>query len=167
VSLFEGFTPLLQSRVLGKQLGLEWLQFKVESLNPTGSFKARGLSLAVRKAREVGGKEISLPSGGNAGGAAASYGARSGMKCHVFMPEDTPPIFPFECKSYGADVRMVKGFITDAGKQMQQELREKGWFDVSTLKEPYRVEGKKTLLYEIAQQLNWNLPDVILFPTGG
>ncbi len=167
VSLNEGFTPLIGSRRIGKGLGMENLHFKDESMNPTGSFKARGLCLAVSKARELGVKEIALPTAGNAGGAAAAYAARAGIRCNVFMPKDTPPLFVNECLAYGAKVEMVDGFITDAGQKMRLELKEKGWFDVSTMKEPYRVEGKKTILYELAQQLNWTLPDVILFPTGG
>jgi threonine synthase len=167
VSLNEGFSPIVPSTTLGPSIGLESLFFKDESVNPTGSFKARGLCLAVSKAKELGVREIALPTAGNAGGAAAAYAARAGMGCHVFMPQDTPPIFVEECKSYGADVRMVSGFITTAGTMMMAELKEKGWFQVSTLKEPYRVEGKKTILYEIAQQFGWDLPDVILFPTGG
>jgi threonine synthase len=166
-TLCEGFTPVLPSLRLGQSIGLEKLHFKDESLNPTGSFKARGLALAVSKAKELGVREISLPTAGNAGGAAAAYAARAGLKCHVFMPQDTPPIFAKECEAYGADVRMVEGFITTAGNLMMSELKEKGWFNVSTLKEPYRVEGKKTILYELAQQFSWDLPDVILFPTGG
>ena len=167
VTLYEGFSPLVASTVLGKSIGLENLYFKDESVNPTGSFKARGLGVAVSKAKELGVAEIALPTAGNAGGAAAAYAARAGMKCHVFMPQDTPSIFAEECKAYGADVRMVDGFITTAGSLMMPELKEKGWFNVSTLKEPYRVEGKKTILYELAQQFGWELPDVILFPTGG
>jgi threonine synthase len=166
-TLCEGFTPVLPSLRLGQSIGLEKLYFKDESLNPTGSFKARGLALAVSKAKELGVREIALPTAGNAGGAAAAYAARAGLKCHVFMPQDTPPIFAKECEAYGADVRMVEGFITTAGNLMMAELKEKGWFNVSTLKEPYRVEGKKTILYELAQQFSWDLPDVILFPTGG
>lgn len=166
-TLCEGFTPLVKSLRLGGSIGLENVSFKDESFNPTGSFKARGLALAVSKAKELGVREIALPTAGNAGGAAAAYAARAGLKCHVFMPEDTPPIFAKECEAYGADVRMVKGFITTAGNLMMAELKEKGWFNVSTLREPYRVEGKKTILYELAQQFAWDLPDVILFPTGG
>jgi len=167
ISLSEGFTPVIQSQRIGPDIGLESLHFKDESNNPTGSFKARGLCLAVSKARELGVREICLPTAGNAGGAAAAYAARAGMKCHVFMPSDTPSLFSEECRAFGADVRMVDGFITDAARQMQEPMREHSWFDVSTLKEPYRVEGKKTILLEIAQQMNWHLPDVILFPTGG
>jgi len=167
VSLFEGFTPLIHSNAAGGKSGVKNLSFKDETLNPTGSFKSRGLAVAVSKAKELGVKELSLPTAGNAGGAAAAYAARAGLGCHVFMPEDTPDVFVRECREYGANVRMVRGFITDAARAMQAEGKEKGWFDVSTLKEPYRVEGKKTILLELAQQLGWNLPDVILFPTGG
>jgi len=167
LSLFEGFTPLIKSERIGPGIGLESLYFKDESNNPTGSFKARGLCVAVSKARELGVREICLPTAGNAGGAASAYAARAGMKCHVYMPSDTPFLFSEECRVYGADVRMVDGFITDAARQMQTSMREHGWFDVSTLKEPYRVEGKKTIFLELAQQMSWHLPDVILFPTGG
>ena len=167
ISLNEGFTPLMPSIRIGKMLGMEQLRFKDESMNPTGSFKARGLCLAVSKAKELGVREISLPTAGNAGGAAAAYAARAGLKCNVFMPRDTPPLFVNECLAYGAKVELVDGFITDAGSRMRLEMKDKNWFDVSTLKEPYRVEGKKTILYELAQQCNWHLPDVILFPTGG
>lgn len=167
ITLSEGFTPLLESNRLGPSIGLKSLYFKDESGNPTGSFKARGLCMAVSKAKELGVKEIALPTAGNAGGAAAAYAARGGLGCHVFMPEDTPVLFASECKQYGADLRMVQGVITDAGKAMQPEMEEKGWFNVSTLKEPYRVEGKKTILLELAQQFGWTLPDVIVFPTGG
>jgi threonine synthase len=167
VSLNEGFTPLVGSKKIGQTLGIGDLLFKDESRNPTGSFKARGLSVAVSKAKELGIKEIALPTAGNAGGAAAAYAARAGIKCNVFMPRDTPPLFVSECRAYGANVELVDGVITDAGARMRVEASEKSWFDVSTMKEPYRVEGKKTILYELAQQLAWNLPDVILFPTGG
>ena len=167
ITLHEGFTPLIRSSAAGPAIGLQNLWFKDEGLNPTGSFKARGLSVAVSRARELGAADICLPTAGNAGGAAAAYAARAGLKCHVFMPKDTPKAFEMESRRLGADVRMVDGVITDAGKSMQAEMKEKGWFDVSTCKEPYRVEGKKTILYEVAQQLNWALPDVIVYPTGG
>ncbi|HSP05944.1 MAG TPA: threonine synthase [Acidobacteriota bacterium] len=167
VSLYEGFTPLIPSCHAAGRLGLRSLCFKDEGLNPTGSFKSRGLSVAISRALELGATEIALPTAGNAGGAAAAYAARAGLKCHVFMPKDTPRAFETECRALGADVRKVDGVITDAGKAMQAELKQKGWFDVSTCKEPYRVEGKKTILYEIAQQLNWSLPDVLVYPTGG
>lgn len=167
ITLHEGFTPLIDSRWVGESLGLSRLCFKDESYNPTGSFKARGLAVAVSKARELGVTEIALPSAGNAGSAAAAYAARAGMKCHVFMPKDTPAPFVSECRAYGADVRLVDGYITDAGRAMYSEPDFKRWFDVSTCKEPYRVEGKKTILYEVVQQLGWKFPDVIVFPTGG
>jgi threonine synthase len=167
VSLFEGFTPLISADRIGSEIGVEKLILKDESLNPTGSFKARGLSVAISRAKELGVKEVCLPTAGNAGGAAAAYAARAGMKCHVFMPKDTPATFVQECRTFGADVRFVEGTIADAGRAMQSEKNEKGWFDLSTLKEPYRVEGKKTMMFEIAQNLGWDLPDVIVFPTGG
>jgi threonine synthase len=167
VTLEEGFTPLIESRKLGPAIGLNGLHFKDESPNPTGSFKARGLSVAVSKAKELGVSEIALPSAGNAGSAAAAYAARAGMKCHVFVPEDTPDAFVSECRAYGADVRLVRGYITDAGRAMYADPDFKRWFDVSTCKEPYRVEGKKTILYELVQQLGWKFPDAIVFPTGG
>ncbi|HSE42991.1 MAG TPA: threonine synthase, partial [Acidobacteriota bacterium] len=167
ISLFEGFTPLIPAEKISADLGLKSFLIKDESLNPTGSFKARGLGVAISKAVELGVKEVCLPTAGNAGGAASAYAARAGIACHVFMPSDTPETFISECKAYGADLRLIDGTIADAGRAMQPEKNEKGWFDLSTCKEPYRVEGKKTMLYEIAQQLNWTLPDVIVFPTGG
>ena len=166
VTLFEGFTPLISADRVGSEIGVQKLILKDESLNPTGSFKARGLSVAISRAKELGVKEVCLPTAGNAGGAAAAYAARAGMKCHVFMPRDTPKTFVEECSVLGADLRLVDGTIADAGRAMQPEKNEKGWFDLSTLKEPYRVEGKKTMMYEIAQNLGWDLPDVIVFPTG-
>lgn len=167
VTLFEGFTPLISADRIGAEFGVQKLILKDESLNPTGSFKARGLCVAISRAKELGVTEVCLPTAGNAGGAAAAYAARAGMKCHVFMPGDTPATFVQECSAFGADVRFVDGTIADAGRAMQSEKNEKGWFDLSTLKEPYRVEGKKTMMYEIAQSLGWDLPDVIIFPTGG
>lgn len=167
VSLFEGFSPLIESRTIARELGMYSLSFKDESYNPTASFKARGLSVAVSRAKELGAQDIALPTAGNAGGAAAAYAARANLRCHVFMPQDTPEVFAAECRAYGAEIRMVGNSITEAARALQPEMKEKGWFDVSTLKEPYRVEGKKTILLELAQQLNWVLPDVILFPTGG
>jgi threonine synthase len=167
ITLAEGFTPLIRSRSLGPALGLSSLFFKDESRNPTGSFKARGLSTAISRAKELGIREVSLPTAGNAGGAAAAFAAAAGLRCHVFMPKETPRAFVIECRSYGASLTLVDGVITDAASRMRQEVEQQGWFDVSTLKEPYRVEGKKTILYEIAQQFEWSLPDVIVFPTGG
>src|SRR5262245_33538392 len=167
ITLFEGFTPLISADRIGAEINVPKLILKDESLNPTGSFKARGLCVAISRAKELGVKEVCLPTAGNAGGAAAAYAARAGMKCHVFMPRDTPASFVEECSAFGADLRFVDGTIADAGREMQAEKNEKGWFDLSTLREPYRVEGKKTMLYEIAQNLNWDLPDVVVFPTGG
>ena len=167
VTLNEGFTPLIPLPKIAAELNLRSFLVKDESPNPTGSFKARGLGVAISRAKELGVTEVCLPTAGNAGGAAAAYAARAGMKCHVYIPQDTPASFIDECKAYGADVRLVEGTIADAGRAMQSEKNEKGWFDLSTCKEPYRVEGKKTMLYEIAQHLNWNLPDAIIFPTGG
>lgn len=167
ITLFEGFTPLIPAARIGAEVGVQKLLLKDESLNPTGSFKARGLSVAISRAKELGVTEVCLPTAGNAGGAAAAYAARADMKCHVFMPRDTPRTFISECETLGADVRLVDGTIADAGREMQDEKKAKGWFDLSTCREPYRVEGKKTMLYEIAQHLGWNLPDVIVFPTGG
>jgi threonine synthase len=158
---------MLPSLKTGPDLGLRNLWFKDESMNPTGSFKARGMSVAVSKAKEFGVEAIALPSAGNAGGAAAAYAARGGLKCHVSMPRDTPELFISECRAYGASVSLVEGYITDASRSLQKQLRENNWFDVSTCKEPYRIEGKKTILFEIAQHLRWKLPDVIIFPTGG
>jgi threonine synthase len=167
ITLGEGFTPLVPSVVLRERLGLTNLCFKDESFNPTGSFKARGLCVAVSKAKELGAKAVALPTAGNAGSAAAAYSSRGGIGCYVFMPRDTPLIFEEECRVFGADVQMVNGYITDAGNEMRKALTEHGWFEVSTFREPYRLEGKKTILFEVAQQLGWRLPDVILFPTGG
>ncbi|MBI5364732.1 MAG: threonine synthase [Planctomycetes bacterium] len=167
VSLGEGGTPLLRAERLGARAGFTDLWFKDESGNPTGSFKARGLSAAVSKAKELGVKAIALPTAGNAGGAAAAYAAKAGIACHVFMPRDTPRVFPIECERYGASVTLVDGLIDDCGRIVAARAKEAGWHDVSTLKEPYRVEGKKTMGYELAEDLGWELPDVIVYPTGG
>lgn len=167
VSLGEGMTPLLRAHRLGQHLGLKHLYIKDEALNPTGSFKARGLAMAIARAAELGVSQITIPSAGNAGGAAAAYAARAGLQAHVFMPRDVPQVFVLECQINGARVELVDGLITDAGKRAVAECEEHGWFDLSTLKEPYRVEGKKTMGYEIAEQLDWELPDVIVYPTGG
>ena len=167
VSLGEGMTPLLRADRLGKQLGLKHLYIKDEAVNPTGSFKARGLALAVARAAELGVKRVALPSAGNAGGAAAAYAARAGLEAYVFMPRDVPQAFITECRFSGAHVELVDGLITDAGKRVAAGREEYGWFDLSTLKEPYRVEGKKTMGYEIAEQLDWELPNVMVYPTGG
>jgi threonine synthase len=167
VSLGEGMTPLLHAERLGKRLGLRHLYIKDESLNPTGSFKARGMALAVARAAELGVTKVAVPSAGNAGGAAAAYAARAGLTSYVFMPRDVPRAFVVECQVNGAHVELVDGLITDAGKRVAAGREAQGWFDLSTLKEPYRVEGKKTMGYELAEQLGWELPQVIIYPTGG
>jgi threonine synthase len=167
VSLGEGFTPLIRAKRLGRDLGLSHLYIKDESQNITGSFKARGLAVAVSKAYELGVREIVIPSAGNAGGALAAYAARVGVTAHIFMPQNTPQANIRECQMAGADVHLVEGFITDAGGVATREAREKGWFNISTMWEPYRLEGKKTMGYEIAEQFGWELPEVIVYPTGG
>lgn len=167
VSLGEGWTPLLHAERLGKQIGLDKLYIKDESQNPTQSFKARGMSAAVSMAKELGVQKLAVPSAGNAAGALAAYAARAGMECFIFMPDDTPRANVVECKQTGAHVTLMPGLITDCGAEVARRKEAEGWFDVSTLKEPYRVEGKKTLGYELAEQFNWELPDVIIYPTGG
>ncbi len=167
VSLGEGFTPLIHARRLGQALGMPRLFIKDEGVNPTGSFKARGLTMAISRAKELGVTEVVIPSAGNAAGAMAAYAARAGMKAHVFMPKDVPLPFRMECAAYGADVTLVDGLITDCGKRAHAGALEHGWFDVSTLKEPYRLEGKKTMGYELAENFGWHLPDVVIYPTGG
>ena len=167
VTLGEGWTPLLRANRLGQSLGLENLLIKDESLNPTQSFKARGMSAAVSMAKELGVTKVAAPSAGNAGGALAAYAARAGMEAHIFVPRDTPRANVVECERLGAHVTLIDGLITDCGAEVARRKEAEGWFDVSTLKEPYRVEGKKTLGYEIAEQLDWTLPDVIIYPTGG
>jgi threonine synthase len=167
VSLGEGFTPLLQARRLGEALGLSHLYIKEESLNPTGSFKARGMAVAISRARELGVREVVIPSAGNAAGAAAAYAARAGMRVHVFMPRDVPAPFLQECRALGAEVTLVDGLIGDCGREARRVAAASGAFDLSTLKEPYRLEGKKTMGYELAEQFGWWLPDVIIYPTGG
>jgi threonine synthase len=167
VSLGEGFTPLLEAKKLGGELGLGRLWIKDEAQNPTGSFKDRGLSLAISRAKELGVKKAAIPSAGNAGGSFAAYAARAGMEAHVFMPRDTPMANQIEVVQYGAKLTLVDGLINDCGRMVAERKTSEGWFDMSTLKEPYRVEGKKTMGYEIAEQLNWHLPDVIIYPTGG
>ena len=167
VSLGEGMTPLLPAERLGKALGCSQLYVKEEGLNPTGTFKARGLSAAVSRALELGAKALAIPSAGNAGAALAAYGARAGLPTYVFMPVDAPESTKAECALYGARLYLVKGLINDAGKIVREGTPHRGWFDVSTLKEPYRAEGKKTMGYEVAEQLGWELPDAILYPTGG
>jgi threonine synthase len=167
VTLGEGGTPLIPARRLGEPAGFSDLWIKDESGNPTGSFKARGLSAAVSRAKELGHGKIALPTAGNAGGAAAAYAAKAGMECHVFMPRDTPEIFRLECERYGARVTLVDGLIDACGKLVAENAPREGWHDVSTLKEPYRVEGKKTMGYELAEDFGWELPDAIVYPTGG
>ncbi len=167
VTLGEGGTPLLNADRLGAAHGLSHLLIKEEAGNPTGSFKARGLAAAVTMAKALGARKIALPTAGNAGGAAAAYAAKAGLECHVFMPRDTPKVFRIECEAYGAKVGLVDGLIDDCGRIVGERKDAEGWFDVSTLKEPYRVEGKKTMGYEIAEQLGWTLPDVVVYPTGG
>jgi threonine synthase len=167
ICLGEGFTPLIHARRLGAQLRMERLYIKEEGLNPTGSFKARGLALAVSRALELGVETVVIPSAGNAAGAMSAYAAAAGMKAVVFMPRDTPSAFVFECRGLGAEVHLVEGLITDCGRIAAERKEKEGWFDLSTFKEPYRVEGKKTMGYELAEQLGWRLPDVIVYPTGG
>jgi threonine synthase len=167
VTLGEGMTPLLPLPAVATSLGLRDVRVKEEGLNPTGSFKARGLSVAVSKAKELGARAAALPSAGNAASAAAAYCARAGMDCYIVMPVDAPHANQTECYMYGAHAYLIRGLINDAGKVIREGSESQGWFDMSTLKEPYRVEGKKTLGYEIAEQLGWTLPDVIIYPTGG
>jgi threonine synthase len=167
VSLGEGDTPLLRAERLGSPHGFPDLWIKDEGNNPTGSFKARGLSAAVSRAKELGYRKIALPTAGNAGGAAAAYAAKADMECHVFMPEDTPRVFQIECERYGAQVTRVPGLIDACGRMVAERAPRERWHDVSTLKEPYRVEGKKTMGYELARDFSWTLPDAIFYPTGG
>ncbi len=167
VSLGEGGTPLLKARRFGERFGLTSLLVKDESVNPTQSFKARGMTTAVSMAKHLGASKLAVPSAGNAGGAMAAYAARAGLEAHVFMPSDTPRANIIECREVGAHVTLIDGLITDCGAEIAKRKQAEGWFDMSTLKEPYRVEGKKTLGYELAEQLDWELPDVVLYPTGG
>jgi threonine synthase len=167
VSLGEGFTPVLRVERLGQELGLHNLYIKEEAGNPTGSFKARGLCAAVSMAKELGLKKLAIPSAGNAAGAMAAYGAHAGLESFIFMPADTPTANIREAEVCGAQVTLVKGLITDCGKLVAERKEKEGWYDVSTLKEPYRIEGKKTMGYELAEQFGWELPDVIFYPTGG
>ena len=164
--LGEGGTPLLRPERLGQQLGLPRLLLKDEGLNPTGSFKARGLSMAVSKARELGASTLCIPTAGNAGSALAAYCARAGLEAVVYMPVETPDAFRLECEHFGAKVVQVDGTIADAGARMSADAKP-DWFPVSTLQEPYRLEGKKTMGFELAEQLGWSTPDVIVYPTGG
>jgi threonine synthase len=160
-------TPLLPSPRLAASLGIERVWLKDEGLNPTASFKARGLALAVARAWELGVRELALPTAGNAGSAAAAYGAAAGLPVHIVAPDDTPHPFVEEMRQLGADLELIPGLITDAGARIAEGVKAHGWFDLSTLKEPYRVEGKKTMGYELFEQLGGRLPDVIIYPTGG
>jgi len=165
--LGEGGTPLHEAPILGRAFGLARLLIKDEGLNPTGSFKARGLAMAVARARELGATTVAIPSAGNAAAAMAAYAARAGLHAVVAMPRDAPGTMLAECQAYGADVMLVDGLIDDCGKVIRAGAAAFGWFDVSTLKEPYRAEGKKTMGIEIAEQLGWRLPDAVIYPTGG
>jgi threonine synthase len=167
VTLGEGMTPLLPAKFLGRSLGVRQVYVKDESLNPTGSFKARGMSTALTMARALGERKIAIPSAGNAGGAAAAYGALAGLSVDVFLPDTTPEPFRLEAAAYGATVHFVDGDISHCGRRVRDGVQREGWFDLSTLREPYRLEGKKTLGFELAEQLGWDLPDVIVYPTGG
>jgi threonine synthase len=167
VSLGEGGTPLLKAERLGKKLGLNNLYLKDEGLNPTGSFKARGLSAAVSKAKEVGKMRVTVPTAGNAGGALAAYAARGGLESHIFMPKDAPDANKIECQVLGSNLNLVDGLISDAGRISQEKAQKEGLFDLSTLREPYRAEGKKTMALELAIDLGWKAPDAIIYPTGG
>jgi|SRR5579875_2361165 len=167
VTLGEGMTPLLHARRLGETLGLRSLYIKDEGLNPTGSFKARGLSAAVSRAKELGARALATPTAGNAGGALAAYAAKAGIPCVIVMPADTPLANEIECRAFGADVRKLNGLISDCGKYVAENKDKNGWYEVTTLKEPYRIEGKKTMGYELWEEFNGKLPDVIIYPTGG
>ena len=167
ITLAEGMTPLLHARRLGAQLGLDRLYIKEEGQNPTNSFKARGLSAAVTVAKALGVDVIALPTAGNAGGAAAAYAALAGLRCVVAMPADTPAAIVLETRACGADVRLIDGLISDCGALIAAEAAKQGWYEVSTLKEPYRIEGKKTMGYELWEAFDGTLPDVIVYPTGG
>jgi threonine synthase len=167
VTLGEGWTPLIHAARLGEDLGLTRLYIKDESLNPTNSFKARGLSAAVTRAAYLGARILSVPSAGNAGNAVAAYAAAADLQAKVFMPKDVKIPFIRECELYGADVTLVDGLITDAGRIAAERGAPLGWYDMSTLKEPYRIEGKKTMAYELGEQMDWTFPDWIIYPTGG
>ena len=167
VSLGEGMTPLLRADRLGRSLGASDLWVKDEGINPTGSFKARGLSCAISMCVELGIRKVAIPSAGNAASAMAAYAAAAGIEAYIFMPRDVPQANYIECKAFGACVTLVDGLISDCGKIVATRKDAEGWFDVSTLKEPYRIEGKKTMGYEVAEQLGWKLPDAIFYPAGG
>src|SRR5262245_51187915 len=167
VTLGEGMTPLCRTERLGNELGLERRYIKDEWLNPTGSFKARGLSAAITMAKTLGAETIALPTAGNAGGAAAAYAAKAGLACVIAMPADTPSANIIESRAFGAKVHLIDGLISDCGKYIAERKDAEGWFEVSTLKEPYRIEGKKTMGYELWEEFDGKLPDVIVYPTGG
>jgi threonine synthase len=167
VTLGEGWTPILPAERIGRALGLAHLALKDEGLNPTGTFKARGAAAGVSRARELGVRAIAMPTAGNAGGAWAAYTSRAGIEMHVVMPEDAPEINHLEVAAAGGNLRTVAGLISDAGTIVAADVQERGWFDASTLKEPYRIEGKKTMGLEIAEQSGWDPPDVVLYPAGG
>lgn len=167
ISLGEGMTPVVHLQRTGEALGLQHLYMKDESTNPTGSFKARGMSVAISKAKEFGIREVTVPSAGNAAGALSAYAARAGIRAHVFLPTYTPRTNISEVQMYGAEMVLINGTISDAAKTMAEANRNHQWFDCSTLKEPYRLEGKKTMGFEIAEQFQYELPDVIIYPTGG
>ncbi len=167
VSLGEGFTPLVRADRLGAKIGAKNLWVKDEGMNPTGSFKARGMSCAISMCVELGVKKVAVPSAGNAASATAAYAAAAGLEAHIFMPRDVPQANYIECKAMGAHVTLVDGLISDCGRIVSERKAAEGWFDVSTLKEPYRIEGKKTMGYELAEQFRWELPDTVFYPTGG
>ena len=167
VSMGEGWTPLVRARRLGRRIGAESLWVKDEGLNPTGSFKARGLACAISMCVELGVKKAAIPSAGNAAGAMAAYAAAAGIEAHIFMPRDVPQANYIECKAAGAHVNLIDGLISDAGRVVGERKAAEGWFEVSTLKEPYRIEGKKTMGYEVAEQFGWELPEAIFYPAGG
>jgi len=167
VTLGEGMTPLIHARRLGDSLGLGHLYIKDEGQNPTNSFKARGLSAAVTMAKALGIATVALPTAGNAGGAAAAYAAHAGLGCAIAMPVDTPSAIILECRAFGAEVHLIDGLISDCGAFIAEQAPRHGWFEVSTLKEPYRIEGKKTMGYELWEDFGGTLPDVIVYPTGG
>jgi threonine synthase len=161
------WTPLIRARALERKLGFTNLWIKDEGRNPTDSFKARGLSCAVTMAKKLGAQKLAIPSAGNAAGALAAYAAKAGLEAHIFMPQDVPQANFIECKSFGANVTLVDGLISDCGRIVAERKQREGWFEVSTLKEPYRIEGKKTMGYEVAEQFEWQVPDAILYPCGG
>jgi len=167
VTLGEGMTPLVPLPRIGRRTGFRNLLMKDEGTIPTGTFKARGAAVGVSRAKELGVRELAMPTNGNAGGAWALYCARAGIKCFIVMPEDAPAIPRNECALSGAELYLVRGLISDAGRIIGKAVKRHGWYDASTLKEPYRIEGKKTMGFEIAEQLDWQVPDVILYPTGG